>query len=76
MGPCRHEVLTLLPVKRSRLRCRHCHLTISEEELQSGDCPECLHVHRKARRDFEKIAPGDGEAVRYCCELCGVVVEG
>ena len=75
MPPCRHEVLTLIPMKSSRLRCRHCHLTISEDELGSGDCPECLEVHRIGRRDFEKISAADKETIRYCCEHCGTVIE-
>ena len=75
MPPCKHEVLTLVPMKSNRLRCRHCHLTISEDELGSGDCPECLEVHRIGRRDFEKILAADKETIRYCCENCGTVIE-
>ena len=75
MPPCKHEVLTLVAVKSNRLRCRHCHLTISEDELGSGDCPECLEVHRIGRRDFEKITAVDTETIRYCCERCGTVIE-
>jgi len=75
MSPCKHEVLTLVPVKNKRLRCRHCHLTISEDELGSGNCPECLEVHGVGRRDFEKIIAAARERTRYCCEGCGTVIE-
>jgi hypothetical protein len=62
-------------MKSNRLRCRHCHLTISEDELGRGDCPECLEVHKIGRRDFEKISGEDKETIRYCCENCGTVIE-
>ncbi len=75
MNSCKHEVLTLVPIKQSRLRCKHCHLTITEDELGSGDCPECLEVHDIKRRDFETINTGDTTTTRYCCEQCGTVIE-
>ncbi|MCX5894226.1 MAG: hypothetical protein NTZ51_00125 [Proteobacteria bacterium] len=75
MRSCKHEVLTLVPVKSNRLRCRHCHLTITEEELGSNCCPECLAVHKVRRRDFEKIIATDSGTTRYCCEHCGMVID-
>jgi hypothetical protein len=75
MSTCKHEVLTLVPVKSNKLRCRYCHLTITEEELGSGCCPECLEVHKLRRRDFEKIIAADSETIRYCCERCGMLIE-
>jgi len=75
MDSCRHEILTLMQAPASRLRCRHCHLTISEEELGDGCCPECLEVSKMRRRDFEKIAAAEGETARYYCQTCGLVVE-
>ena len=75
MEPCKHAVLTLLPGKGNRLRCRHCHLTITEEELAGGCCPECLTVRKERRSDFEKIIAADSGASRYCCESCGMVIE-
>ena len=75
MNNCKHDILTLVPIKNNKLRCKHCHLTISEDELGKGCCPECLHVHHVERRNFEKISTGDRETVRYCCELCGAVIE-
>ncbi|MCK5515084.1 MAG: hypothetical protein KAJ00_11345 [Deltaproteobacteria bacterium] len=75
MSSCKHEVLTLVSIKRNKLRCRHCYLTISEDELGSDCCPECLAVHKIRRRDFEKIIPEDSGTIRYCCEQCGAVIE-
>jgi len=75
MPSCKHEVLTLVPMKSNRLRCKHCHLTISEDELGSGDCPECLEVHKVKRRDFEQIAEPESPTTRYYCERCGAVVD-
>jgi len=54
MEDCKHEILRLLPVKNNRLRCRHCHLSITEEELGNDCCPECLSAYKIRRRDFEK----------------------
>jgi hypothetical protein len=75
MSSCKHAVLTLVPIKDNKLRCRHCHLTIAEDELGSGGCPECLEVHKVRRRDFEKIIVSNSKTIRYCCESCGMVVE-
>ncbi|MEI6125952.1 MAG: hypothetical protein WCQ99_05285 [Pseudomonadota bacterium] len=75
MESCKHEVLTLVPATGSKVRCRHCHLTITEEELGSNCCPECLEVYKVRRNDFEKISTPDSGIIRYCCESCGVVVE-
>ena len=75
MSSCKHEVLTLAPAPQNRLRCRHCHLTITEEELGNGDCPECLEVHEVKRRDFEIVTSQNKKTARYCCEQCGAVIE-
>jgi hypothetical protein len=50
-------------------------LTISEDELGSGCCPECLEVHKIRRRDFEKLNQPDSGKTRYCCDKCGMVIE-
>lgn len=72
---CRHQELVLLPQPEIRLRCRHCHLTIGQEELAEGHCPECYETYGLKRRDFEPLEPeGDGK-VRYCCEKCGAIIE-
>jgi hypothetical protein len=75
MEDCKHEILRLLPVKNNRLRCRHCHLSITEEELGNDCCPECLSAYKIRRRDFEKIKSADNGTIRYCCEECGMVIE-
>ncbi len=75
MRTCSHEILTLLPAASPRLQCRHCHLTITESELGSNCCPECLETHKVRRRDFDKIDAAAGSAARYCCESCGMIVE-
>lgn len=75
MESCKHEVLVLAPVQSSKVRCRHCHLTISEEELGDGCCPECLEAYKVRRRDFDKITTPDTGTTRYCCERCGLIVE-
>ena len=75
MSDCRHQRLVLLETDRTKLRCRHCHLTIEENELSQGSCPECLHVHGIKRSDFDLVEPvGKGET-RYGCEDCGTIVE-
>ena len=75
MSTCRHEMLTLVPAPAARLRCRHCHLTITEQELGADCCPECLEQFKIRRRDFEAIASGGGEPVRYRCETCGMIID-
>ena len=75
MSTCKHETLTLVEVKNNKLRCRHCHLTISEDELGSGDCPECLEAHQVKRSDFEKLPQPENEKTRYYCADCGMIVE-
>ena len=75
MSDCRHQRLVLLEADGTKLRCRHCHLTIEEDELSQGSCPECLHVNGIRRSDFDRVEPeGKGET-RYRCEDCGTIVE-
>jgi hypothetical protein len=75
MESCKHEVLTLVKIKSNKMRCMRCHLIITEDELGSGCCPECLEVHKVKHRDFEKIIETHEETIRYCCESCGMVIE-
>ncbi len=75
MTSCNHSALELLPERRKRLRCRYCHLTIAEEEIGDGFCPECFANSGSKRYDFEElVATGDGIA-RYRCEQCGAIVK-
>ena len=74
MSRCRHQRLVLLAPQGNKLRCRHCHLTIDEEELTDGYCPECYEVNGAKRRDFEQLEPEDDGRARYSCEKCGAIV--
>jgi len=75
MTSCDHSQLVLLPEKKNMLRCRHCHLTISPDELGKGYCPECYEADGRKQYDFEAIAPEETETARYRCEGCGVIIE-
>lgn len=77
MDACRHERLTLLaPSTEIRLRCRHCHLTIAEEELdEDGYCPECKEEHGRRRADFERVEVSTRDVTKVRCEDCGLVTE-
>jgi len=75
MVDCKHTVLALMPQPEARLRCRHCHLTISASELGSGCCPECLEVHKARRQDFDEITDPAANRTRYRCEACGLLFD-
>ncbi len=75
MPACKHAVLTLMPQPEARLRCRHCHLTISAQELGSGCCPECLEACGLRRYDFEEVPDDTAECTRYRCEACGLILD-
>jgi len=64
----------LLPSQGKKLRCRHCHLTIGQEELAGGYCPECYEAYGVKRRDFEELEEEDAGKVRYSCEECGIII--
>jgi hypothetical protein len=74
MADCKHEALVLLN-KSNKLRCRHCHLTISEGELEKDYCPECLEENGVKRYDFEPYEADDTGSVHYACEKCGQLIE-
>jgi len=75
MPTCKHAVLTLMPPAEPRLRCQHCHLTISSSELGSSYCPECLEVHKVRRQDFEEVSNPAANCTRYRCEACGLILD-
>lgn len=75
MDSCPHANIILVPKDTGRLRCRHCHLTLKEEELSNGYCPECLAVSGHKRADFEKIESKE-DIVQYRCEECGALLGG
>jgi predicted RNA-binding Zn-ribbon protein involved in translation (DUF1610 family) len=75
MNSCNHRHLELLPQPGKRLRCRHCHLTITPEELTDGYCPECFETQGIKRYDFEEVVSPEKKKVRYRCESCGLIIE-
>ena len=75
MKPCNHGTLELLPERKKTLRCRHCHLTIAEEEVADGFCPECFAISGNKRYDFDEMVAAHGGIARYRCEQCGAIVK-
>ncbi|MCJ7830167.1 MAG: phage terminase large subunit family protein [Desulfobacterales bacterium] len=75
VNDCTHPHLELMPGKKTRLRCRRCHLTIEAAELGESHCPECYAAQGRKYNDFEELAPEESEAVRYRCEDCGAIIE-
>lgn len=75
MTACRHLNLVILPPGEEKMRCRHCHLTITADEMPGGYCPECYEAQGCKRFDFEKIAAPDQARTRYRCEACGAIIE-
>jgi predicted RNA-binding Zn-ribbon protein involved in translation (DUF1610 family) len=65
----------LLAKQGDRLRCHHCHLTISMSELSNRYCPECFEVSGKKRYDFEAVEDTKTVIVQYRCEDCGVMID-
>lgn len=75
MSACTHRTLVLLE-STAKKRCRHCHLTLSTDELGDGCCPECLETQGERRYDFEDVHEPEGEGPRYVCEECGSTIGG
>jgi len=75
MTACNHRQLVLVRDTYTRVRCRHCHLTIKAEDLPSGYCPECFETSHTKRYDFEDVVTVDPGRVRYRCEECGGMIE-
>jgi predicted RNA-binding Zn-ribbon protein involved in translation (DUF1610 family) len=74
MASCNHSTLELLPERKTTLRCRHCHLTLSAEELGAGFCPECFDASGSKRYEFEEISASEASGARYRCEECGLII--
>ena len=74
MTSCDHQNLTLLPRQTSRIRCRHCHLTMKAQELGTGYCPECYETSGAKNYAFDEIDGAKESASRYRCEQCGAIV--
>jgi rubrerythrin len=75
MTSCAHTTLELLPEPKGRLRCRHCHLTITRDDLKDGYCPECFDGSGEKRYEFAEIAAERTEVAHYRCEECGVIIK-
>jgi rubrerythrin len=75
MTVCSHTTLELLPEKKKKLRCRHCHLILEDAELTDGYCPECFETSGKKRYEFEEMKIDRQGGARYRCEACGAIVE-
>ena len=75
MKSCKHPHLVVLQENHRRLRCRHCHLTISAEELSAGYCPECFETTGRKHDDFEEIGGSEKAVTRYRCEDCGALID-
>ena len=75
MKECKHLNLVLLEEIPNRLRCKHCHLTISRKELGDSYCPECFEADGKRRYDFEEVASETQGQTRYRCEDCGALIK-
>jgi len=74
MTSCKHTTLELLIERKTTLRCRRCHLTISEDELGDGFCPECFDSTGAKNYDFEVLTNTASNVVRYRCEECGAII--
>lgn len=74
MAFCNHGTLELLPERKNRLRCRHCHLTLDVDELGDGYCPECFENHGKKHYEFEEVEAAEKGVARYRCVECGIIV--
>ena len=74
MTACKHSTLELLPERKSTLRCKRCHLTMSADDLGGGYCPECFDSAGVKQYDFESVSTGSSNVVRYRCEECGAII--
>lgn len=74
MTDCPHTEIVLIPPATGRVRCRHCHLTITAEDLAGGYCPECFEVSGQKRYDFDDVSEKTDGKARYRCETCGVML--
>ena len=75
MASCAHTNLTRLPEPEKRLRCRHCHLSMTANDLEQDYCPECFEINGEKRYDFETLDAETSASVKYRCEDCGVIIE-
>jgi len=73
---CNHLNISLIkPDTKKRYKCRHCQLTITEDELGKSFCPECFEITGKKNYDFDTISAPSLGKIRYRCESCGILIE-
>ena len=75
MSSCSHTTFELLPEPASRLRCRHCHLTLARDDLKDGFCPECFDNSGLKQYEFEELVEAKSGIARYRCEKCGIIIK-
>lgn len=76
MSKCMHTKLTVLRTStETRVRCRACHLTITEAELAGGYCPECYEGSGAKRYEFEPVAQVNKDPPRLRCEDCALIID-
>lgn len=75
MPACNHHKLVLLQKKERRVRCKSCHLTISETELDGGFCPECYETRGVKEYGFDPVSSPQEDGITYRCEDCGAMIE-
>jgi predicted RNA-binding Zn-ribbon protein involved in translation (DUF1610 family) len=72
---CSHFKISLIKTDtKKRFQCRHCHLTITADELGKSFCPECFERTGKKHYDFKSVPSPASEKVQYRCESCGIVI--
>lgn len=74
MTACKHSTLELIPERKSTVRCKRCHLTMSADDLGDGYCPECFDSTGVKHYDFESLSTAGANVVRYRCEECGAII--
>lgn len=74
MTSCEHKNLVLIKKPGKKLRCRHCHLTINRDELESDFCPECYENSGTRFNDFDEVMEKESSSDSYRCEKCGTLV--
>jgi hypothetical protein len=75
MSACLHCQLVLVRETPARLRCRHCHLTLTAADLPGRYCPECFETTHTKRYDFDEVMLADSGRAPYRCEACGSLIE-
>ena len=74
MSECFHKNLTLIRAQTKKLRCEHCHLTISPDELEEGYCPECYESTGQKKTDFKEVPPEASNKSQYICDDCQITI--